>query len=147
MFIFIAERERRTRISGKLKKLQDLVPNMDKVTLYQIYIVYMVTSFWKSVHYLTHLLLIFLANKLFRHAGFSCTTHQRPSASTSGSLILLFLFRSAESISRVLSSSWSILIHKHIFIYKRRIWKKIKRIARVGAVRNQASSNPKVGSS
>ncbi|GKA00832.1 RNA-directed DNA polymerase, eukaryota, reverse transcriptase zinc-binding domain protein [Tanacetum coccineum] len=26
----IAERERRTRISGKLKKLQDLVPNMDK---------------------------------------------------------------------------------------------------------------------
>ncbi|MCD7464721.1 hypothetical protein HAX54_053287 [Datura stramonium] len=27
----IAERERRTRISGKLKKLQDLVPNMDKV--------------------------------------------------------------------------------------------------------------------
>ncbi|CAN6725503.1 unnamed protein product [Malus baccata var. baccata] len=28
----IAERERRTRISGKLKKLQDLVPNMDKET-------------------------------------------------------------------------------------------------------------------
>ncbi|MED6130891.1 hypothetical protein PIB30_004751 [Stylosanthes scabra] len=27
----IAERERRTRISGKLKKLQELVPNMDKV--------------------------------------------------------------------------------------------------------------------
>ncbi|MBA0840936.1 hypothetical protein Goarm_003473, partial [Gossypium armourianum] len=26
----IAERERRTRISGKLKKLQELVPNMDK---------------------------------------------------------------------------------------------------------------------
>lgn len=30
----IAERERRTRISGKLKKLQDLVPNMDKQTSY-----------------------------------------------------------------------------------------------------------------
>ena len=30
----IAERERRTRISGKLKKLQDLVPNMDKVFLF-----------------------------------------------------------------------------------------------------------------
>ncbi|KAL8244745.1 hypothetical protein R6Q59_011003 [Mikania micrantha] len=29
----IAERERRTRISGKLKKLQDLVPNMDKSTM------------------------------------------------------------------------------------------------------------------
>ena len=27
----IAERERRTRISEKLRKLQDLVPNMDKV--------------------------------------------------------------------------------------------------------------------
>ncbi|KAL6191418.1 hypothetical protein ACLB2K_037809 [Fragaria x ananassa] len=26
--------ERRTRISGKLKKLQDLVPNMDKQTSY-----------------------------------------------------------------------------------------------------------------
>lgn len=25
--------ERRTRISGKLKKLQDLVPNMDKVVI------------------------------------------------------------------------------------------------------------------
>ncbi|EPS70639.1 hypothetical protein M569_04124, partial [Genlisea aurea] len=30
----LAERERRTRISGKLKKLQDLVPNMDKQTSY-----------------------------------------------------------------------------------------------------------------
>ncbi|ESQ53043.1 hypothetical protein EUTSA_v10016998mg [Eutrema salsugineum] len=30
----IAERERRTRISGKLKKLQELVPNMDKQTSY-----------------------------------------------------------------------------------------------------------------
>ncbi|KAF9669506.1 hypothetical protein SADUNF_Sadunf14G0114600 [Salix dunnii] len=30
----IAERERRTRISGKLKTLQDLVPNMDKQTSY-----------------------------------------------------------------------------------------------------------------
>ncbi|XP_047946336.1 transcription factor bHLH128-like isoform X4 [Salvia hispanica] len=30
----IAERERRTRISGKLRKLQDLVPNMDKQTSY-----------------------------------------------------------------------------------------------------------------
>ncbi|XP_030528222.1 transcription factor bHLH128 isoform X2 [Rhodamnia argentea] len=30
----IAERERRTRISGRLKKLQDLVPNMDKQTSY-----------------------------------------------------------------------------------------------------------------
>ncbi|XP_051118044.1 transcription factor bHLH128 [Andrographis paniculata] len=30
----IAERERRTRISGKLKKLHDLVPNMDKQTSY-----------------------------------------------------------------------------------------------------------------
>lgn len=30
----IAERERRTRISGKLKKLQVLVPNMDKQTSY-----------------------------------------------------------------------------------------------------------------
>lgn len=30
----IAERERRTRISRKLKKLQDLVPNMDKQTSY-----------------------------------------------------------------------------------------------------------------
>ncbi|KAI3459713.1 hypothetical protein Pfo_016376 [Paulownia fortunei] len=30
----VAERERRTRISGKLKKLQDLVPNMDKQTSY-----------------------------------------------------------------------------------------------------------------
>ncbi|KAL3635010.1 hypothetical protein CASFOL_022064 [Castilleja foliolosa] len=30
----IAERERRMRISGKLKKLQDLVPNMDKQTSY-----------------------------------------------------------------------------------------------------------------
>jgi hypothetical protein len=30
----IAERERRTRISEKLKKLQDLVPNMDKQTSY-----------------------------------------------------------------------------------------------------------------
>lgn len=30
----IAERERRTRISGKLKRLQDLVPNMDKQTSY-----------------------------------------------------------------------------------------------------------------
>uniref|UniRef100_A0A5B6YKC9 BHLH domain-containing protein n=1 Tax=Davidia involucrata TaxID=16924 RepID=A0A5B6YKC9_DAVIN len=30
----IAERERRTRISGKLKKLQDLVPYMDKQTSY-----------------------------------------------------------------------------------------------------------------
>ncbi|CAN4120924.1 unnamed protein product [Withania somnifera] len=30
----IAERERRTRISGKLKKLLDLVPNMDKQTSY-----------------------------------------------------------------------------------------------------------------
>ncbi|CAK9170616.1 unnamed protein product [Ilex paraguariensis] len=30
----IAERERRTRISGKLKNLQDLVPNMDKQTSY-----------------------------------------------------------------------------------------------------------------
>ncbi|XP_038680175.1 transcription factor bHLH128-like isoform X2 [Tripterygium wilfordii] len=30
----IAERERRIRISGKLKKLQDLVPNMDKQTSY-----------------------------------------------------------------------------------------------------------------
>ena len=29
----IAERERRTRISEKLRKLQDLVPNMDKVKL------------------------------------------------------------------------------------------------------------------
>ena len=29
----IAERERRTRISEKLRKLQDLVPNMDKVEL------------------------------------------------------------------------------------------------------------------
>ncbi|PWA59942.1 basic helix-loop-helix (bHLH) DNA-binding superfamily protein [Artemisia annua] len=29
-----AEKERRTRISGKLKKLQDLVPNMDKQTSY-----------------------------------------------------------------------------------------------------------------
>lgn len=28
----IAERERRTRISEKLRKLQDLVPNMDKQT-------------------------------------------------------------------------------------------------------------------
>jgi hypothetical protein len=28
----IAERERRTRISKRLKKLQDLVPNMDKQT-------------------------------------------------------------------------------------------------------------------
>ncbi|KAJ9189067.1 hypothetical protein P3X46_000400 [Hevea brasiliensis] len=30
----IAERERRTRISGRLKKLQELVPNMDKQTSY-----------------------------------------------------------------------------------------------------------------
>lgn len=30
----IAERDRRTRISGKLKKLQELVPNMDKQTSY-----------------------------------------------------------------------------------------------------------------
>ena len=30
----IAERERRTRISGKLKKLQELVPNMEKQTSY-----------------------------------------------------------------------------------------------------------------
>ncbi|GAA0144716.1 hypothetical protein Leryth_027254 [Lithospermum erythrorhizon] len=30
----IAERERRTRISGKLRKLQELVPNMDKQTSY-----------------------------------------------------------------------------------------------------------------
>ncbi|KHN37261.1 transcription factor bHLH128-like [Glycine soja] len=30
----IAERQRRTRISGKLKKLQDLVSNMDKQTCY-----------------------------------------------------------------------------------------------------------------
>ncbi|KAK6914400.1 Myc-type, basic helix-loop-helix (bHLH) domain [Dillenia turbinata] len=30
----IAERERRTRISGKLKKLEELVPNMDKQTSY-----------------------------------------------------------------------------------------------------------------
>ncbi|KAL3829257.1 hypothetical protein ACJIZ3_018059 [Penstemon smallii] len=30
----IAERERRTRISGKLKKLPDLLPNMDKQTSY-----------------------------------------------------------------------------------------------------------------
>ncbi|KAJ0262541.1 Transcription factor bHLH129 [Hirschfeldia incana] len=30
----IAERERRTRISGKLKKLQELVPNMDRQTSY-----------------------------------------------------------------------------------------------------------------
>uniref|UniRef100_A0A2P2MFW4 Transcription factor bHLH128-like n=1 Tax=Rhizophora mucronata TaxID=61149 RepID=A0A2P2MFW4_RHIMU len=30
----IAERERRTRISGKLKKLQELVPHMDKQTSY-----------------------------------------------------------------------------------------------------------------
>ncbi|XP_057959695.1 transcription factor bHLH128-like [Malania oleifera] len=30
----IAERERRTRITGKLKKLQELVPNMDKQTSY-----------------------------------------------------------------------------------------------------------------
>ncbi|CAN8318188.1 unnamed protein product [Cochlearia groenlandica] len=30
----IAERERRTRISGKLKKLQELVPNMDSQTSY-----------------------------------------------------------------------------------------------------------------
>ncbi|KAL8491366.1 hypothetical protein ACS0TY_023120 [Phlomoides rotata] len=30
----IAERDRRTRISGKLKKLQDLVPNMEKQTSY-----------------------------------------------------------------------------------------------------------------
>ncbi|GMI87864.1 ABA-responsive kinase substrate 2 [Hibiscus trionum] len=30
----IAERESRTRISGKLKKLQELVPNMDKQTSY-----------------------------------------------------------------------------------------------------------------
>jgi hypothetical protein len=29
----IAERERRTRISDKLRKLQDLVPNMDKVII------------------------------------------------------------------------------------------------------------------
>ncbi|KAK2986396.1 hypothetical protein RJ640_022394 [Escallonia rubra] len=32
----IAERERRTRISGKLKKLQDLVPNMDKTGFFVI---------------------------------------------------------------------------------------------------------------
>ncbi|KAE8694906.1 bHLH129 protein [Hibiscus syriacus] len=30
----IAERERRTRISGKLKKLEELIPNMDKQTSY-----------------------------------------------------------------------------------------------------------------
>jgi hypothetical protein len=30
-FVYLYTQERRTRISGKLKKLQDLVPNMDKV--------------------------------------------------------------------------------------------------------------------
>ncbi|KAF9688311.1 hypothetical protein SADUNF_Sadunf02G0184300 [Salix dunnii] len=33
-FFFYLNQERRTRISGKLKKLQDLVPNMDKQTSY-----------------------------------------------------------------------------------------------------------------
>ncbi|RWV93375.1 hypothetical protein BHE74_00049685 [Ensete ventricosum] len=34
----IAERERRTRISEKLKRLQDLVPNMDTVTTKDLYL-------------------------------------------------------------------------------------------------------------
>lgn len=60
----IAERQRRTRISGKLKKLQDLVSNMDKVFLF----LFMPPSYF-TLFCLTHLLL-FNSSK---HAMLTCS--------------------------------------------------------------------------
>ncbi|CAH2038813.1 unnamed protein product, partial [Thlaspi arvense] len=72
----IAERERRTRISGKLKKLQDLVPNMDKQTSYSD----MLDLAVQHIKGLQHQLQVLVPTKL--------------------EIILFFLFTSAESVFR-----------------------------------------------